>query len=57
MPQSVLHWSARDRSIVVSARREVRSVTMVVVVRANLLNQFVIGTVERYEDADHFERL
>lgn len=30
---------------------------MVVVVRANLLNQFVVGAVERYEDADHFERL
>lgn len=30
---------------------------MVVVVRANLLNEFVVGAIERYEDADHFERL
>lgn len=30
---------------------------MVVVVRADLLNEFVVGAVERYEDADHFERL
>lgn len=30
---------------------------MVVVVRANFLNQFVVGAVERYEDADYFERL
>lgn len=39
-----------------SARREVGSVTVVVVVRAHFLHQFVVGAVEGNEDADDFER-
>lgn len=39
-----------------SARGEVRCVTVVVVVRAHFLDQFVVGAVEGNEDADDFER-
>ncbi len=40
----------------VSTGREVGSVTVVVVVRANFLHQFVVGAVEGDKDADDFER-
>lgn len=39
-----------------SARGEVGCVTVVVVVRAHFLHQFVVGAVEGNEDADDFER-
>ena len=39
-----------------SARGEVWCVTMVVVVWAHFLHQFVVGAVEGNEDADDFER-
>lgn len=39
-----------------SARGEVGSVTVVVVVRAYFLHQFVVGAVEGNEDADDFKR-
>lgn len=39
-----------------SARGEVGSVTVVVVVRADFLHQFIVSAVEGNENADDFER-
>lgn len=49
----LIHYAVNEG---MSAWGEVGSVTVVVVVWAHFLHQFVVGAVEGYEDADDFER-
>lgn len=51
----LVHYAACER-MATSAGGEVGSVTVVVVVWAHFLHQFVVGAVEGNEDADDFER-
>lgn len=57
MLQVVCVWAGVLRMLgVLSSRRGIGRVTVVVVVRTNLLNQFVVHAVEGYIYAYHFER-